>query len=115
MLEAAVKPTQQRVLEISGTLCDLNERFIQQEQKVRLWGLEMQDHLGLGNGTLKQQIMAYVIDAQKAAQREVQHSTALVEKYTVRQESRITTIENRIKVWLSVQTEGTAKLKKLEE
>ena len=44
----------------------------------------MQDHLGLGNGTLKQQIMADVIDAQKAAQREVQHSTALVEKYTVR-------------------------------
>jgi len=63
MLEAAVKPTQQRVLEMTGALGDLNERFIHQEQKVRKWGLEMQDHLGMGNGTLKQQIMADVIDA----------------------------------------------------
>jgi uncharacterized protein with von Willebrand factor type A (vWA) domain len=115
MLEAAVKPTQQRVLEISGTLYDLDERFIQQEQRVREWGKEMQEHLGFGNGTLKQQIMADVTEAQRAAQREVKHSTALVEKYTARQESRITTIENRLKVWLHVQTEGAATLKQLEE
>ena len=53
MLEAALKPTQQRVLAMTGALGDLNVRFVHQEQKVRQWGLDMQDHLGLGNGTLK--------------------------------------------------------------
>ena len=44
----------------------------------------------------------------------MQHSTNLVEKYTLRQESRIATLENKIKVWLSVQAEATTKLTKLE-
>lgn len=115
MLEAAVKPTQRRVLDMTGTLLGQTAQLLAVEKKVGELSAEMSEALGTGNGTLKDQIMKKVEKHKLDMQREHQHTTTLLEKLTVKQDGRIHMLEGKIKAWHTIQTENAKKMDEFQD
>ena len=57
ILEGAVQPTQRRIIEVQDRMGDISKLFVELERRVVAFHKDITEAMGMGKGTLKQQIM----------------------------------------------------------
>jgi len=69
VLEDAVQPTQRRIIEVQDRMGDIAKLFVELERRVVTFHKDITEAMGMGKGTLKQQIMNEVFKFQKDTER----------------------------------------------
>ena len=102
MLEDVFGPTQIRMLEIQekfGSLCEM-----QTDQGIdhRKMYKQMEESLGLGRSTLKQQIMSDVFKANKSFESTIKENRQEQDEKFRNFHNEMITFENKLKIWQDV-------------
>ena len=102
MLEDVFSPTQKRMLELQDKIGALCEMQTDQGIDHRNMYKQMEESLGLGRSTLKQQIMSEIFKTIKGFEQTIKHNHQFTEQRLRELTNEQITFEKKLEVWAGI-------------
>ena len=113
-VDEAVKPSQRRIIEVQSRMGDICQNFMDLDKKVTEFHRDIGEHMGLGKGTLKTQIMQDVFKIRGEMERMINHNTLEAEEARHGIDTRAEVMRVQLANWEHVQAANGSKIELLQ-